>query len=112
MLRRLAILGLILALAGYGANMLLSALPTPIHGDPRLGEDSWRRTRNGWERFSPRVVELNCPAPTITAERRTWRLDFHPALLSLLIGLGTAGACRLLPRDHGVIAQRKSQTLF
>lgn len=116
MLKRLVIFGLLLAAFAATAQKLLDlSMGQTAEAVPATGDEGWRRTSQGWERLSPRIIRPANAAevaaqPIEVVPAATWPL--HPVGLVVFLILGTATACYLFPRENPALAGRQSQTLF
>lgn len=124
MFQRLAILAVLLAALAGGAKWLLDLSVGRSADATSAGSDEdWRRTNQGWERLSPRIIsarsrelagaaELAPASSTSFGDKQTVIWQLHPGGLAVFLVLGSAAALYLLPGGNSSVAGRQSQTLF
>jgi hypothetical protein len=121
MLKRLVIMALLLAVLAGGAQWLLD-VSVGQTATATAADDGWRRTKQGWERLSPRIISARretAGARQLPPSSRddagdkqavTWGL--HPLAFVIFLALGAVAAFCLLPGGNSPLARRQSQTLF
>lgn len=115
MLKRVVIIGLLLAAFAAAAQKVLDlSIGQTAEAVPATDDEGWRRTSQGWERLSPRIIDpadaVHEAATPTQADPATW--PFHPLGLVVFLILGTVTAGYLFPRENAALASRQSQTLF
>ena len=124
MLKRLAILALLLSAIAGGMQWLLDlsvAQTAEATSAPR--DDGWRHTKQGWVRLSPRIIPAQLldidraakrphSSPDSVGDKETVIWGLHPLGLVIFLALGSAAAFCLLPGGESPLARCRSQTLF